>query len=140
MLAQITYAQQRWAEAERYVQIAADAADSSDIDAQIRWRGVGARLLARDGRLTDAHRVASEALRLAQTTDFLDMHADAFVVYAEVLTLQSRRVEAEAALDTARAMYERKGNIVSAGQARRLSTDLKSGAERLRVLVPLALV
>ena len=139
MLAQITYAQQRWTEAERYVQIAAEAADSSDIDAQIRWRGVGARLLARDGRLTDAHRVASEALGLAQTTDFLDMHADAFVVYAEVLTLQSRRVEAEAALDTARGLYERKGNIVSASQARRLSTDLKLGAQKLRVLVPLAL-
>jgi predicted ATPase len=140
MLAQITYAQRRWAEAERYARIAADAADSSDVDAQVRWRGVKARLLARAGRLTDAEHMATEALRLAKTTDFLDMHADAFVVHAEVLTLQSRRAEAEAALDAARAFYERKGNVVSADQVRRLSTDLKLGAQQLRALVPLALV
>jgi len=69
MLAQATDAQERWADAERYMEVAAAAAAPSDLDAQIRWRGVGARLLARAGRLAEADRLAGEALHFAEMTD-----------------------------------------------------------------------
>jgi GNAT superfamily N-acetyltransferase len=138
MLAQATYAQERWTEAERYMQVANEAAASDDLDAQIRWRGVGARLLARTGRMPDAERMARDALRLAETTDFLDVHADALVVHAEVLALQGRRVEAADALAAALALYERKGNLVSADQARALLADLEAGTRTLHWLLPVS--
>jgi hypothetical protein len=106
MLAQATYAQERWADAERYMEVAAAAAAPSDLDAQIRWRGVGARLSARAGRLAEADRLVGEALHFAEMTDFLDVHADSLVVHAEVLLLQARRKEAAAALASALALYE----------------------------------
>lgn len=137
MLAQATYAQERWADAERYMEVAAAAAAPSDLDAQIRWRGVGARLLARAGRLAEADRLAGEALHFAEMTDFLDVPADSLVVHAEVLLLQARRKEAAAALASALALYERKGNLVSAAQTKRLLTELKTGAATLHGQLPL---
>lgn len=137
MLAQATDAQERWADAERYMEVAAAAAAPSDLDAQIRWRGVGARLLARAGRLAEADRLAGEALHFAEMTDFLDVPADSLVVHAEVLLLQARRKEAAAALASALALYERKGNLVSAAQTKRLLTELKTGAATLHGQLPL---
>jgi class 3 adenylate cyclase len=138
MLAQATYAQNRWTEAEAYMEISALAAAPDDLDAQVRWRGVGARLSARTGNLAEADRLAGEALRFAEMTDFLDLHADSLVVRAEVLMLQTRRTESAAALAAALALYERKGNVVSAAEVRRLLNELEAGATTLRTLLPIA--
>jgi len=70
-------------------------------------------------------------------TDFLDVPADSLVVHAEVLLLQARRKEAAAALASALALYERKGNLVSAAQTKRLLTELKTGAATLHGQLPL---
>jgi predicted ATPase len=138
MLAQATYAQNRWAEAEAYMEISALAAAPDDLDAQVRWRAVGARLAARTGNVAEADRLSDEALRFVEMTDFLDSHADSLVVRAEVLLLQTRRAESAAALAAALALYERKGNVVSAAEVRQLLKELEAGAMTLQTTLPIA--
>ena len=57
-------------------------------------------------------------MRIAETTDFLDVHGDALATLAEVLRAHSRRREADELLRAALELYERKGNVVSAARSR----------------------
>ena len=89
-----------------------------DPDLLIRPPTVRARLLAAEGRLDEAETLARLAVAHAETTDFLGVHADAYVSLAEVLGLAGRRDEAVEALGSAIQLYERKGNTVEARKAR----------------------
>ena len=89
-----------------------------DPDLLIRPPTVRARLLAAEGRLDEAETLARLAVAHAETTDFLGVHADAYVSLAEVLGLAGRRDEAVEALGSAIQLYERKGNTVEAQKAR----------------------
>ena len=80
--------------------------------------------LARLGRLEEAETFAREAVGYAEGTEFLDYHADALLVLAEVLRLAGRPEEAASALEEAVALYERKGNVVSAAKARALLEEV----------------
>jgi hypothetical protein len=53
-------------------------------------------------------------------THFLGFHADALLVLAEVLRLAGRPAEATPAVEEALALYELKGNLVSAAKAQAL--------------------
>jgi alkanesulfonate monooxygenase SsuD/methylene tetrahydromethanopterin reductase-like flavin-dependent oxidoreductase (luciferase family) len=66
----------------------------------------------------EAEALAREAVELARSTDFLNAQGDTLVDLAEILSLAGRPAEAAAALDEAVALYERKGNVVSASRAR----------------------
>jgi hypothetical protein len=66
-------------------------------------------VLARLGRRAEAEPVARSAVALAETTDFLNVHADALRDLAEVLGPAGG---ADAAAE-ARDLYARKGNVVS---------------------------
>jgi DNA-binding SARP family transcriptional activator len=89
-----------------------------DFAARIAWLGVRAKLNARDGSSTEAERLANDAVALAADTDYLNYHADARVTLAEILTELGRPVEAVSELTRAVALYNRKGNIVSAREVR----------------------
>jgi hypothetical protein len=54
---------------------------------------------------------------LAEGTEFLNMHGDAALDLAKVLHSLDRRDEAAGHAKTALDLYERKGNVVSAGEA-----------------------
>jgi hypothetical protein len=56
---------------------------------------------------------------LAATTDLLDAHADALMALGSVLDATGDAAGAPAAVEEALALYERKGNLVSAAAARR---------------------
>jgi class 3 adenylate cyclase/tetratricopeptide (TPR) repeat protein len=85
-----------------------------DADAQISWRRVRAKLLARRGEVEEAERLAREATSIAARTDLLDPHAHAFADLATVLRLAGRPEESAAALQEAIRLYEEKGNIAAA--------------------------
>ena len=85
-----------------------------DADAQIRWRSVRAKVLARAGNVEAAEYVAHEATALAERTEYLDLHAQAVADLSEVLRRAGRPEEASTALREAIRLYEQKGNVVAA--------------------------
>ena len=117
-LAQAVYVQGRYEEAESLTGVSEGAATPDDVFSQIAWRGVRSKALARRGEVEQAERLAREAVALAKGTDGLTLHGDALLDLAEVLRAAGRPDEAEAAVERALALYERKGNVVSATRAR----------------------
>jgi class 3 adenylate cyclase/tetratricopeptide (TPR) repeat protein len=94
-----------------------------DADAQIGWRRVRAKALARRGELDEAERLGREAVTIASATDYLDARAQATADLAEVLRLAGRSHESAAACEEALTLYEAKGNIVAAGRLRSLLAE-----------------
>ena len=88
-------------------------------------RRVRANLLAHQGDLKEAERLAREAVELGARTDYLNGHAKAFTSLAEILELVGEREEAAATMEQALALYERKGNLVMADRTRQRLTDLR---------------
>jgi DNA-binding SARP family transcriptional activator/tetratricopeptide (TPR) repeat protein len=118
MLAQAIQAQGRYQEAESFCLVSERTAAAEDIPTQLVWRSVRAKLLGREGRVGEAETLAREAVRLAEPTDLLTMHADALVDLAEILGLRGRSAVADAAARQALALYQRKGDRASPTRAR----------------------
>jgi hypothetical protein len=95
-----------------------------DIDIVVKRATTGALALGRLGQLEAAEPLAREAVGHAGGTEFLGWHGDALVVLAEVLCLAGKPEDAASALNEAVALYERKGNVVSAARARALLEEL----------------
>jgi tetratricopeptide (TPR) repeat protein len=89
---------------------------------EIEWRKLLGKTRARRG--ADGESYARAAVEIAETTDMINVRADAYADLAEVLGRASRRQEASEALREAIALYERKGNIV----------QMKGATELLRQL------
>jgi class 3 adenylate cyclase/tetratricopeptide (TPR) repeat protein len=128
LLANAVYVQGRYGEAEAFTRECEGAARSNDVHAQIRWRAIRAKVIARKGEFESADKLAREAVAFAAASDFLNDHGDALVDYAEVLGLGGRRAEASTALKSAAALYEQKGNVVSAAKARDLLDELRGAS------------
>jgi len=108
------YAQGRGAEAVPSIELAARWTVWEDVEAQIGLRRVRAKLLAQQGDLAAAERLARDATELAARTDHLDLHAKALADLAEVLRLAGRPRESAAAVHEAIRLYEQKGNVAAA--------------------------
>ena len=91
-------------------------AATDDLSTQVMWRSVRGKILARQGRGEEALALAREAVRLIERTDLLCDHADALLDLAEVLSLDPHPTadEERTLVLKAVALYEKKGNIVSA--------------------------
>jgi class 3 adenylate cyclase/tetratricopeptide (TPR) repeat protein len=87
-----------------------------DVDGQVGWRRVRAKLVARRGDLEEAERLARDATAIAGRTDYLDLRAQAVADLAEVLRLADRSRESALALEEAIRLYEEKGNVAAAGR------------------------
>jgi tetratricopeptide (TPR) repeat protein len=118
MLAQALYAQGRWDEAERFCVASREAAAAEDLSAQVEWRSVHAKILARQGSREEAETLSRDAVALVAATDLLTYHGDAMLDLAEVLELSGKSAEARAANRGGLELYERKGNLISAERAR----------------------
>jgi class 3 adenylate cyclase/tetratricopeptide (TPR) repeat protein len=118
LLADALLAQGRGAEAAPVLDLVEQWALADDVDAQIGVRRVRAKLLAHDGRLDVAERLAREATERAGRTDHLNLEGRALCDLAEVLTLADEHGEAARALEKALALFECKGNVVMAERAR----------------------
>jgi tetratricopeptide (TPR) repeat protein len=118
LLARAYYALDRIEEAEAWAGRAAELGTSDDVLAQILWRPVKAKVLARRGEQAEAERLAREAVALSEETDALNMQGEAYADLAEVLAVADRSNDAAEALEQALARYQRKENVVMAERAR----------------------
>jgi hypothetical protein len=109
--------------AESRASSAAELGASDDALTQTLARQVRAKVLAKRGRHAEAERLAREAIGLAGPTDLLNVQADTYSDFAEVLELAGKTEEVTAALEQALERYERKGNIV---MAQRMRTRLRN--------------
>ena len=114
LLAEAIYAQGRYEEAEPFTYISEAAAATDDLESQVRWRAVRAKLLARRGDIERGERLAREAVALAEPTESPNLKGDALVDLAEVLCSSGHTAEARPNLSRALALYQAKGNVVSA--------------------------
>jgi tetratricopeptide (TPR) repeat protein len=126
MLAQAVLAQGRVDEAFRYTQLSERASAEEDLSSQVQWRAARAKALAQLGRREEAEELARGAVARAGQTDFLILRADALVDLVHVLRGNGHEGGIEAVRD-AIDLYERKGNVVSAGKAKALLSELQSG-------------
>jgi class 3 adenylate cyclase/tetratricopeptide (TPR) repeat protein len=117
LLARLVRDQGRDAEALELSEVARAAAAPDDVDAQLLWRSIQAPILARGGQAARAESLAREALDLARQTEAPALHADVLSELAEVLALSGREREARVAIDEAIALYQAKGDRVSAARA-----------------------
>jgi class 3 adenylate cyclase/tetratricopeptide (TPR) repeat protein len=116
-LARVLCEQGKVDEADWYAGLSASAALRDDVASQVMWRSARARVLAARAEQGEAQELAREAVRLAEQTDWLEMHANALVDRAEVLGGLDP-LAAQECMRAAVALYERKGYTVSAERAR----------------------
>jgi DNA-binding SARP family transcriptional activator len=123
-LAEALYRLRRYEEAGYFARAGLEAASPEDIASQVTGRMVTAKLLAVKGTGDRAERTAREAVAIAEMTDDLFTRGQANLALAEVLLLANRREGAIEALEAAVEASDRKGNIVTAEQARALLAGL----------------
>jgi len=123
-LAEALYRQGRFDESRRFADFSAEIAAPDDVMTQVLWRGVSAKLLARQGKVADAESLARQALELIRRSDdVIDDQANALMDLAEVLEIAGKRELAVIAVAEALRLYERKGNAVSAANARKFLSE-----------------
>ena len=96
-------------EAEALARLAEEGAIESDLFPQLLWRGVRARLLARQGDLEEAASLARGAVAISALTDALRERARVHLALAEVLMLSGKDAEAQAEVARARGLLVEKG-------------------------------
>jgi DNA-binding SARP family transcriptional activator/tetratricopeptide (TPR) repeat protein len=119
-LADALYVQGQDDQALELSKVSEAATAPDDRSAGVQWRAVRAKLLARGGEPAAAEPLAREAVALADETDFTVLRADASMDLAEVLRTAGRENESRPFVAQALELYERKGNVVAAGRARRI--------------------
>ena len=112
--------QGRYDEAFEQTVVSERNTSSDDVASQIAWRTARARIAAAREDGAEARRLAEEAIVLAEPTDFLGMHAGALVALATALQAERDLDGADRKLAEALALYERKGDVVSAESVRGL--------------------
>jgi tetratricopeptide (TPR) repeat protein len=127
-LAEAILVQGRLDEASVLIERIADWAIADDMDPQIGWRRLKARLLAQRGDFENAESLGREAVELAARGDYIDMHARALADLGEVLQLAGRTQESLVELEHAVRLFEQKGNLVLAGRAGTLAESLAAGS------------
>jgi tetratricopeptide (TPR) repeat protein len=123
LLAHAICAQGRFEEAEEYCRIAREIGAEDDFATQVLWRSAQAKVLSARGDHAEAAGLARAAVELAEGTDDTNMCADSLMDLASVLAGVGDSAGRIDALRRARELYERKGNVVSAGVARRLGLE-----------------
>jgi ATP/maltotriose-dependent transcriptional regulator MalT len=120
LLARVVYVLDRFDEADALSRSVAEMAMDDDPDAQAIWRSVQAMIRARHGDPEEGIRLALEAIALRRRSDAPVLLADALADFSEVLRFSGRDDEERAVRNEALRLYERKGDIVSAGRLRSL--------------------
>ena len=111
LLAQTLWVQGRADEADDMSALAEEISDPDDIDAQVRWRSVRAKVLARRGEAEEAESLARSAVGLLEPTDAYVLQIGALTDLGEVLAMLDRP-GADEALQQARELADAKGSGV----------------------------
>ena len=121
-LAETLFRQGRLDEAREWAAVSRRTGASDDQSVQLVLGAVEAKLLARAGNIDDATARAEETVRLADSTDSLNLMASTRLALADVLWTAGPFSEAQRAVEEAIELFGRKGNEVGASQARSLLT------------------
>ena len=108
-----------------YSRIAEGATAADDAESQALWRSIRAPIIARAGNLAEAESLARSAVELSKKSDAPQMQADTLSELAAVLVLAERPKEARQVIETAIAIYQAKGDVVSAARATAWATGLR---------------
>jgi DNA-binding SARP family transcriptional activator len=117
-LGEAVQAQRRHVEALRWSEVAEGCAVRDDTGAQFSWRALRAKALAHQGALSEAQRMAQEAVALAAATDTVNQHAQVLLGHADVLRLAGRAEQGTRAIEDAIRLLDEKGNLPAGRQAR----------------------
>jgi tetratricopeptide (TPR) repeat protein len=131
-LAQALYALGRYDEAKALAEESELRSSADDLQAQVQWRALLAKVLAREGGSEEAEAHGRAAVAIAEPTELVLVHAGALGDLAEVLRLCGRAAEALALLERARRVYELKGDLVSAERTRVAAAELERGGAAVR--------
>jgi tetratricopeptide (TPR) repeat protein len=99
---------------------------SDDLLAQMLWRQVRAKVLARRGAREEAESLARAAVAIGDRTDMLDFQAQAYADMGEVLEVAGRTTEAAEAFGQALLRFERKEDFALASRTRRRLEALRA--------------
>jgi class 3 adenylate cyclase/tetratricopeptide (TPR) repeat protein len=124
-LAEAIYLQKRYEEAEHFSEVSEQTASFEDLASQAGWRGARAMILAQRGEAEKGEDLAREAVDIARRTDYLNTHAWTLHALADVLAMGGRPGQAIPIIEEARVLYDRKGNLVMAEQARTRLAELR---------------
>jgi tetratricopeptide (TPR) repeat protein len=108
------------AEAGLLASVSRDNAPAESVAAQALWRAATARVTASRNAHGEAERLAREAIRLVPA-EMPNLRADLLVELVEILLARGDRNGAMPMVADAIELYERKGNLTSAAQARSLA-------------------
>jgi ATP/maltotriose-dependent transcriptional regulator MalT len=111
LLARALWAQGRPEEADDMAALAEEISDADDIDAQVHWRCVEAKILASRGEGDEAEALVRAALDLLEPTDAVVLQIEALSDLGEVLTILGRDGAAPA-FEQARQLAAAKGSDV----------------------------
>lgn len=110
--------------AERWIAVSEENGAQDDVLTQVVLRAAKARLLARRGELTDAERLAREALGLALATEYGLLHTEAYNALSEVLETAGRFGEAGEVIRTSLVEHDRRHDVVRAKRGRQRLASL----------------
>jgi tetratricopeptide (TPR) repeat protein len=125
ILVDALFAQGRGEEAEGLIEHVAEWAIEDDLDPQVGWRRVKAKLLAQRGEFEEAERLGREGVGLSQRTDFVPGRGRALEDLASVLRLAGRPHDALIELEVAIQLYEQKGDLTSLARTTALRDALR---------------
>jgi tetratricopeptide (TPR) repeat protein len=126
ILVDALFAQGRGEEAAALIDQVADLAIADDLDPQVGWRRVKAKLLAERGEFEEAERLGRESVALARRTDYLVQQGRALEDLAVVLRLAGRPQDASIELESAMRLYEQKGDLTSLARTTALLDELRA--------------
>jgi len=128
LLAEVLYRQGRHNESAEFAGICEHLTSPDDVASQFHWRCVRGKLKARQGEIGEAESLLSAAMALIETSDQLDLQGNGLLDFAEVRELAGAPADAAALSEKAARLFDRKGNVVSAGRARQLAERLRPTA------------
>jgi tetratricopeptide (TPR) repeat protein len=131
VLAEALYRLDRKVDAGHFADLSLELTSRYDIASQSRGRAVKAKLLATEGDYEGAYHLAREAVELAADTDDLFMRGQVLMAQAEVFRLGGRDADAIPVLRQAVEVSERKGNVVTAQEARARLAGFHAGTSAL---------
>jgi DNA-binding SARP family transcriptional activator/tetratricopeptide (TPR) repeat protein len=119
MISRVVYDQGRYEEADLWAETAAAPNMTSSVRARPCFsKAVHAKVLARAGEFERAEALARAALDDHKGSDEIEEEAVMLMDLAEILALADRPGDAVAAVEEATRLYDRKGHLVSARDAR----------------------
>jgi tetratricopeptide (TPR) repeat protein len=126
-LAEVLYRLGNYDEALKFTEMSEKIAAPDDVTSQFLWRCVRAKLFARADRFEEAEMLALDSVSIIGRSDDTDSQAQALMDLAEVLTLAAKPHEALPAVEQALLLFDQKGNVVAAAEAKAALERILSG-------------